>query len=410
MNQSCSIIIGAGLGDEGKGHYADIFCNKPNTLNIRFNGGPQAAHTVVTPDGRRHAFRHFGAGTFAGAATYLSSDFLVNPVAFVLEYSELQEKFGIKPTVFVNKESPVTTLFDMYINQAVEEYRDKNRHGSCGMGIWETVVRTNDPEYVIRVKDLYFKRTLKEKLKKIMDVYVPKRLKEEYHLELSDLDTLSEEYSEMLSSNETISMFMFYVEIFLSQVTIRDNTIINCFKNIVLEGAQGLGLDENNPSCNPDFLTPSTTGVTNAMKILSFANFTCIPDIYYISRAYATRHGVGPLEHEKESTTYKNAIDMTNKTNKFQGDFRFAYIDFDVLSKRIEEDIKKITIPSRINIGFTCLDQLDDSVGIGFNDGIARIQSRSFISEAKKYFEDKLPNLSGMSITYGLTRDDFEII
>ena len=409
MAKSCSIVIGAGLGDEGKGHYTDILCNKPKTLNIRFNGGPQAAHTVVTPDGRRHVFRHLGAGTFTGAATYLGSDFLINPVELVIEKAEFKKDFGINPTVFVNLNSPVTTLYDVYINQAVEEYRSKDRHGSCGMGIWETVERTKDPQYKITVRDLVFRDSLKEKLKKIRDEYVPKRLKEEYGISLSELKNLSEDFSSMISSEETLDMLLFYAEEFLSFVTVRSDSIIDCYDNLVFEGAQGLGLDENNPDCSVDFLTPSTTGVTNAMKILKNANYKgSRPGIYYISRPYATRHGMGPLSHEVDMAPYRNVEDKTNIKNKFQGDLRFAYIDFDELTRRIYRDLKNISIPSTINIGFTCLDQLDEPFGIGSSEGITKYHASDFISKAKTYFKNAIPMINGFSGTFGLTRDEFE--
>ena len=112
-----SIVIGSLWGDEGKGHMTDILCNFPNTLNVRFNGGSQASHTVVTPDKKRHAFRHFGAGTFSGAKTYLSEKFIVNTVAFSIERNELINKFNIIPTIFVNPNCIVTTPWDVYINQ-----------------------------------------------------------------------------------------------------------------------------------------------------------------------------------------------------------------------------------------------------------------------------------------------------
>ena len=100
----CSIVIGRLWGDEGKGHMTDILCNSPKSLNVRFNGGAQASHTVVTPDNKRHAFRHFGAGTFAGAKTYLSEYFIVNTGAFSKELRELKESFNIIPCEFVNKD------------------------------------------------------------------------------------------------------------------------------------------------------------------------------------------------------------------------------------------------------------------------------------------------------------------
>lgn len=78
---SAIAVIGAGFGDEGKGLMTDYCCQRPKyTTVVRFNGGAQAGHTVVTPDGRRHVFSHFGSGTLRGAATFLSRFFICNPI------------------------------------------------------------------------------------------------------------------------------------------------------------------------------------------------------------------------------------------------------------------------------------------------------------------------------------------
>jgi adenylosuccinate synthase len=46
------IVLGLGFGDEGKGAITDYLVEKFRINSvIRFNGGSQAAHTVVTPDG-----------------------------------------------------------------------------------------------------------------------------------------------------------------------------------------------------------------------------------------------------------------------------------------------------------------------------------------------------------------------
>ena len=88
-------VIGSAWGDEGKGNVTDIFCsiNPSRTINVRINGGAQASHTVVTPKGERHAFRHFGSGTFAGTPTYLSKEFMANIFTFDMERNDLEEKF-----------------------------------------------------------------------------------------------------------------------------------------------------------------------------------------------------------------------------------------------------------------------------------------------------------------------------
>ena len=84
-----SVVIGANYGDEGKGLATDYLASQgTKSLVVRFNGGAQAGHTVVTPDGCRHVFHHFGSGVFAEADTFLSKFFIVNPILFRTEFEE----------------------------------------------------------------------------------------------------------------------------------------------------------------------------------------------------------------------------------------------------------------------------------------------------------------------------------
>lgn len=134
------IVCGSNWGDEGKGLMTDYFSQKPNSIVVCSNGGAQRGHTVTTPDGIRHVFHHFGSGTFNHASTYLSEDFIVNPIIFKQEYDELM-KLGYIPNVYINQNCMLTTPFDMMANQIIEENRGKNKHGSCGLGIFETIKR-----------------------------------------------------------------------------------------------------------------------------------------------------------------------------------------------------------------------------------------------------------------------------
>jgi adenylosuccinate synthase len=70
------ITVGLGFGDEGKGATVDALTRQFEAdLVVRYCGGSQAGHNVQLPDGRRHTFSQFGAGTLAGtpsgARTYL---------------------------------------------------------------------------------------------------------------------------------------------------------------------------------------------------------------------------------------------------------------------------------------------------------------------------------------------------
>lgn len=400
--KQCSVVIGSMWGDEGKGHMTDILCNFPNTLNVRFNGGAQASHTVVTPDGKRNAFRHYGAGTFAGAKTYLSEHFIVNTVACTLERKELLDYFGINPCLYVNPNCIVTTLWDVYINQAVETVRGEDRHGSCGFGINETVERSKNEEYKITVMDLLSKEKLIEKLLKIQNEYVANRLKDEYGLAMEDLPR---EYQELLTDSENINMFLFYADEFLANAKILGNGILRRFDNVVFEGAQGLLLDQNNSAYFPH-VTSSNTGIKNVMDILTSLNYKGKVDIYYMSRCYLTRHGAGPFENELFEKPYSGIADLTNIHNEFQGSLRFGYLDFDLLCFEINKDLKNLVLPANVNVTFTCLDQVGAEVKYLQDSEVRTVKNNEFLNMAWRILSARIDGLYGICATCGLTRDD----
>ena len=113
-------IIGANFGDEGKGLTTDYLAAKydSDALIVRFNGGAQAAHTVQTPSGERHVFKHMGSGSLVESSTYLSEFFICNPMLFCSEYMQLTN-LNLQPKIFVNPNTSVTTPFDMMINQII---------------------------------------------------------------------------------------------------------------------------------------------------------------------------------------------------------------------------------------------------------------------------------------------------
>jgi len=400
--KNVSVVIGSLFGDEGKGHMVDICANKPSTVNIRFNGGAQAGHTVVTPDGKQHVFRHFGSGTFLGAITYLSEEFIVNTFAFEQERLELEEKFNITPIVHANPNCIVTTLWDIYINQIVETLRGDNRHGSCGMGIDETVRRSDNIEYKITVMDLLSPSKLITKLEKIQNEYIPIRLKNRHHISIDDIPP---KFVAKLLDKENIDMFMFYAKEFISNVQIMDTSVIQRWDNVVFEGAQGLLLDQNCDEFRPH-LTTSNTGIKNVMKILSEIGYTEKPDLYYMTRCYMTRHGAGPFP-ELGKKPYLKIEDPTNLPNEFQGTLRFGILDVDWLTRAINKDLTNLTLPANIYVTFTCVDQLDDIAKYHINNTLEALEKTQFINVMSKILNTRINGLNGIYATAGLTRNDF---
>jgi adenylosuccinate synthase len=306
------VVIGSNFGDEGKGLLTDYLCAQGAGMVVRFNGGAQAGHSVITPEGERHVFHHIGSGTFCGVPTFLSQFFICNPILFMQERERLIA-LGFHPEVYVHPDCLVTTFMDMLINQAIENKRAHNRHGSCGIGFHETINRSQVKELKITMSDLWNGGTrLQSQLDEICGKYAKFRC------------------GETFDNPDFIASFIECCGHFAQCV----NPLgIGQCKDIVFEGAQGLLLDQNNKEFFPH-VTNSNTGIKNVEFLCEQAGVAS-KEIYYVSRTYLTRHGAGPLPGEDSSLSYE---DNTNNDNQFQGRLRFAPQDCGALLKRCKQD------------------------------------------------------------------------
>lgn len=353
---SAKVVIGANYGDEGKGLMTDYFAAQGhNSLVVRFNGGCQASHTVTTPDGQRHAFSHFGAGTFAGARTYLSRHYAVNPVLYLKERAKLLPIAGVLSTLYVDERAPVTTYFDMLLNQLVEDFRGAKRHGSCGMGFGETIGRQEGKIFALVAKDLVDAQVLRQKLVQIRDVHLPARCRE---LGLPDFG----QHHALCTTDVLVNAFVDAAQEFLAYATLVPSAaeLIARADNVVFEGAQGLLLDQHRGAF--PYVTRSNTGLRNAIDVAQEAGLASL-GVAYVTRAYLTRHGAGPLANELPGQPYPGIVDLTNQPNTYQGSLRFAYLDHDQLAQAIQTDLADaagsgVTVTARLAV--SCLDQVGD--------------------------------------------------
>lgn len=307
MARRARAVIGAAFGDEGKGLTVDYLCDVQGAgVVIRFNGGAQAGHTVVTPDGRRHVFSHVGSGAFCGVPTYLSEFFITNPLVLLKELDALN-KIGVVPTVFASPKCYVTTFADMLINQRIEDKRAGSRHGSVGLGVGETWERSQMKHLEITMGDIWNGNVgVERKLKEICDKYAKFRTGKE-------IDRADEMIDAFLRACETMAKY------------VHPLGISECFDaDPIFEGAQGLLLDQNNKDFFPH-VTRSNTGLKNVLALCGQMGVK--PDEiepYFVSRTYVTRHGAGPLPGEDPRMSYP---DDTNLEHPYQGALRFAKID-----------------------------------------------------------------------------------
>lgn len=325
-------VIGANFGDEGKGLMVDYLCRTGGEVVVRFNGGAQAGHTVVTPEGLRHVFGHFGSGTLYGVPTFLSQFFVVNPVMFMRERNELLKK-GVTGEVFAHPDCLVTTFADMIINQRKEKKRGADAHGSCGVGVHETQARSSLGELKITMADLWnHSPSVKDKVEQICGKYAQFRT------------------GAVIDEPSMAAAFLRVCDEFAGLVS--PAGMGQC-KDPIFEGAQGLLLDQGRKEFYPH-VTHSSTGIKNVRTLCAQAGINQI-EAYYVSRTYLTRHGAGPLPGEDPEMSF---IDDTNIPHPWQGQIRFAPLDADALELRCHEDFGsgdyKLAITHCDQLAFTC--------------------------------------------------------
>lgn len=326
------VVIGLGFGDEGKGLFTDYLClQSKNPLVVRFSGGQQAGHTVVS-DGIRHVFSNFGAGTLQGAPSYFSRFCTIDPIGIVNELSVLLDK-GVKPLLFIDANCPVTTPYDVHYNQ------NNNKHGSCGVGVGDTINR-EEHYYSLTFADLFYPWVLETKLKLIQQFY--------YRVDEIDL-------SDFLECCDIISHSI-YIQ---KSYSFPDYN----YSDFIFEGSQGLLLDKNYGFF--PHVTRSNTGPQNVLSLLGHQDL----EVYLITRAYQTRHGDGPLSNESLPHNISKNPRETNITNQFQGELRYALLDVSLLEYAINKDDYLRTTEKKALV-ITCLDQVKNEYRFTYQNAI----------------------------------------
>lgn len=339
-----SIVLGTQFGDEGKGSMTSNLCSKTkNPLVIRFNGGHQAGHTVLH-NGIRHTFSSFGSGTLQNVPTFWSEYCTFYPTAVFNEWNKLNE-LGIKPKLFVHPLAPVTTPYDVLANIVEEE---KNNHGSVGVGFGTTLKR-HESFYKLYFSDIFNKTILEGKLLSIRHYYK------------DILNTKVEEEVKKWFSN-----IQFLIE---NKIITKEQPSFVKYDHLIFEGAQGILLDQ-------DFgffpnVTRSNTTSKNAYNIIKSLKLPASDvNVFYITRPYQTRHGVGFMTNRNyPEPVLINAENEINKNGGHQGIFRKSILDLDLLKYAIETDDMFIEKRYGVNkhIVITCLDQIVDKVKYTFD-------------------------------------------
>lgn len=308
------IVTGLGFGDCGKGTVTDALTRRFGAqLVVRFNGGAQAGHNVVLPDGRHHTFAQLGAGTFVeGVRTHLAANVVVHPTALAVEADYLA-RAGVVDALrrlTVDPRCLVTTPF----HQAAGRLRERlSRHGTCGVGVGETMrdalAHGHD---TLRMGGLHEAGTREqlERLRARLLQSLPPDVEQD-----ADWSALQDRGLAQRWLDAVLALPLRLVS---------DDEVAHAHREhtIVFEGAQGILLDEHH-GFHPH-TTWSTCTARNALHWLRSSPHRV--ERVGVLRSTLTRHGAGPLPSESAELSTR-LPEPHNSDAGWQGAFRVGWFD-----------------------------------------------------------------------------------
>lgn len=279
---TCLVIVGAQWGDEGKGKLVDVIAETAD-LVVRYQGGANAGHTVVTGD-TQVVLHQIPSGILHPTTTcVVGNGVVLDAEQFLAELDELHAR-GIRTDgrVAVSDRAHLVLPYHKLLDKATEKSQNI---GTTGRGI--------GPAYVdkfgrrgIRAGDL-------RRLAHLGDV-----LRE--RVAWANMLLAAMGAAERASLDEHLSLLERLAPRLLPLTTdtgllvhrgVRDG------KHVLLEGAQGALLDVDHGTY--PFVTSSNTTAGGA-AVGAGIGPTAIDAVLGVVKAYTTRVGNGPLPTEAE--------------------------------------------------------------------------------------------------------------
>lgn len=316
-------VIGLGFGDEGKGMAVahdtrKIVARGLRPVNVRFNGGPQAAHNVrVRLDGtiRHHTHSQTGSGAMLGASTVLTRGMLVSVGALFYECGHLSGTIGGNyiERVTIDSRCPVVLPTHIELNRFLEDRRGSGRHGSTGTGIG--IARECEESIdgtTISVGALRDEAELARMIRFWRDGY----LRQKYKLDGFSWTLEPEEEARAVAGYlaECVNLGVNVVDD--ADKYVRE-LLTDGIHGVTFEGSQGILLDERWGF--PPHVTYGDMAPDGALEIAD-----SVPvNVMGVTRTYQTRHGAGPFPTEGGVSI----PEMDNVYGRWSGAFRTGLLD-----------------------------------------------------------------------------------
>ena len=280
---SAKLVVGTQWGDEGKAKVIDFLSGEID-LVVRYQGGANAGHTVEA-EGQTYVFHLIPSGIlYPKVVCVIGNGVVLDPAAFNEEKEALRKRnIDAHGRIIISDACHILLPLHRQIDAAREAQLGGKKIGTTKRGIGicyaDKMMRVG-----LRMGDLFHEAKLRDRLEHILEIK-NHEIKAVYGLEPVEFNPLFEELLEFGSNNRS---FVRNTSVFLNKELAAGRTVL-------LEGAQGTGLDVDFGTY--PFVTSSntTTGGAIAGSGISFQH---LKEVIGICKAYVSRVGEGPFPSE----------------------------------------------------------------------------------------------------------------
>ena len=277
------VLIGAQWGDEGKGKATDLLGERVQWV-VRYQGGNNAGHTVVLPDGQDFALHLIPSGILTPGVTNVIGNGVVVASGVLLEELAGLESRGIDTgRLLISADAHLIMPYHVEIDKVTERYLGKAKIGTTGRGIGpayqDKVARVG-----VRAQDLLDEKILRQKVEAALE-FKNQVLVKVYNRRALDPDQVVDT---VLEQGARFAHRIADTRLLLDEALSRGETVL-------LEGSQGTLLDVDHGTY--PFVTSSnpTAGGACAGSGIGPTRITAVMGIL---KAYTTRVGSGPFPTE----------------------------------------------------------------------------------------------------------------
>jgi len=276
-------VLGAQWGDEGKGKIVDLLTPKADVV-ARFQGGPNAGHTVVV-QGQQYILHALPTGVLhPGKKAVIGNGAVIDPTALREEIEQLRARgIDVKDTLVISRKAHLILPYHRAMDVAREAFRGERRIGTTGRGIGPAYT-DKTARMGIRFADLFDEALLHDRLQANLAEKNP-LIQTVYGHAGFELEAL---FAWCLEWRDKLAGYLADAEQLVRDAMLRGDSVL-------FEGAQGTMLDIDHGTY--PFVTSSNTTIGAVCTGLGVPP-SRIDHVVGVAKAYTTRVGMGPFPTE----------------------------------------------------------------------------------------------------------------